>query len=232
MIKAIIFDLDGTLLDRDSSLFSFVDDQYNRLARHVQHIPKDLFIKRFIELDAKGYVWKDRVYQQLIKELGIRGIEWQTMLADYVANFKNHCLPFPDLTVMLENLSQQSFRLGMITNGRGQFQLDSILALEIKDYFEEILISEWEGMAKPDAAIFHKALASLGVSASEAIYIGDHPKNDIQAAKLIGMKTIWKKDGHWSCLDADGEIDGLKEIAEWVERLNTEKEMFEKEKGR
>ncbi|WP_353048272.1 hypothetical protein [Planococcus sp. ISL-110] len=63
MIKAVIFDLDGTLLDRDSSLAAFVVEQYNRLSEHLKHIPIDLFIKRLIELDAKGYVWKDRFYQ-------------------------------------------------------------------------------------------------------------------------------------------------------------------------
>ncbi|MDQ0430693.1 putative hydrolase of the HAD superfamily [Planomicrobium stackebrandtii] len=222
MIKAVIFDLDGTLLDRDSSLAAFIEDQYNRLAEHVQHIPKDLFIDRFIELDAKGYVWKDRVYQQLTKELDIRGIDWQTLLADYVSNFKYHCVPFSDIGSMLENLSQQTLRLGMITNGRGQFQLDNIQALGIEGYFEEILISEWEGLAKPDAAIFLKALASLGVSPGEAVYVGDHPKNDIEAAKAVGMKAIWKKDYHWSCLEADGEIDGLHEVTGWIERLNAE----------
>lgn len=222
MIKAVIFDLDGTLLDRDSSLAAFVVEQYKRLAEHLKHIPKNLFIKRFIELDAKGYVWKDQVYQQLVEEFEIEGVSWQALLEDYVTNFKNHCVPFPDLAAMLENLAQRSFRLGIITNGRGQFQLDNILALEINDYFEEILISEWEGMAKPEPAIFYKALAGLDALPGEAVYIGDHPENDIQAAKAIGMKTIWKKDGHWSCLDADGAIDGLHEIAGLVERLNTE----------
>lgn len=222
MIKAVIFDLDGTLLDRDRSLAAFVDTQYGRLGEYVNHIPKPLFIDRFIELDAKGYVWKDKVYQQLIEEFEITGVEWQTLLEDYVTNFKNHCVPFEDLDIMLENLAHQSLRLGMITNGRGQFQLDNIWALGIEGHFEEILISEWEGMAKPDPAIFHKALASLGVSPGEAVYVGDHPKNDIEAAKAVGMKTIWKKDEHWSCLDADGEIDGLHEVAALIEGFNAE----------
>lgn len=220
MIKAVIFDLDGTLLDRDRSLAAFVEAQYDRLIEDMQHIPKDLFMDRFIELDAKGYVWKDRVYQQLIEELGITGVDWQTLLEDYVTNFNYHCVPFANLVSMLEDLSSQSLRLGMITNGRGQFQLDNIQALGIEGHFEEILISEWEGIAKPDPAIFHKALTSLGVSPSEAVYVGDHPKNDIQAAKAVGMKAIWKKGEHWNCLDADGEIDGLGEIAAWIERLN------------
>lgn len=220
MIKAVIFDLDGTLLDRDRSLAAFVDTQYGRLGEYVNHIPKPLFIDRFIELDAKGYVWKDRVYQQLIEEFRITGVDWQTLLEDYVMNFKYHCVPFADLARMLEDLSSQSLRLGMITNGRGQFQLNNIQALGIEEHFDEILISEWEGMAKPDPAIFHKALTSLGVLPEEAVYVGDHPKNDIQAAKAAGLKAIWKKDEHWSCLGANGEVDGLNEVVGVIERLN------------
>lgn len=222
MIKAVIFDLDGTLLDRDRSLAVFINDQYGRLAEHLQHISKDQFAKRFIELDARGYVWKDRVYQQLVEEFEIEGIDWKTLLEDYVANFHAHCIPFPNLQSMLEDLAQELIQLGMITNGRGQFQLDNIAALGIADYFEEILISEWEGMAKPDPLIFQKALSSLGVSPDEAVYIGDHPKNDIQAAQAIGMKAIWKRDAYWNCQAADGEIDDLNEIVGLLERFNAE----------
>ena len=220
MIKAVIFDLDGTLLDRDASLEAFIEDQYNRLANYLQHIPKTDFTRRFIELDAKGYVWKDQVYQQLIEEFAVKGIDWPTLLEDYIANFSFHCVPFPNLKDMLDQLVTNSLRLGMITNGRGQFQMDNILALEIKNHFDEILISEWEEMAKPEPAIFRKALTGLGISPAEAVYIGDHPKNDIQAAGAVGMKTLWKKDQHWSCLGADGEIDDLSEIVGWIERFN------------
>ncbi|WP_394121037.1 HAD family hydrolase [Planococcus donghaensis] len=222
MIKAVIFDLDGTLLDRDRSLEAFIDEQHSRLADHLQHIPKDQFAKRFIELDAKGYVWKDRVYQQLIEEFEIKGTDWETLLEDYVTNFHAHCIPFPNLISMLENLAEKSIRLGIITNGRGQFQLDNILALGIKDYFEEILISGWEGVSKPDPAIFQKALARLDVSSDEAVYVGDHPQNDIQAAQAIGMKAIWKKDPDWNCMDADGEIDDLNEIGRLVGQFKTQ----------
>ncbi|MEH7532490.1 HAD hydrolase-like protein, partial [Priestia megaterium] len=62
MIKAVVFDLDGTLLDRDSSLKLFIEDQYKRYSDQVGHIPQKEYISRFIELDNKGYVWKDKVY--------------------------------------------------------------------------------------------------------------------------------------------------------------------------
>lgn len=127
MIKAIIFDLDGTLLNRDASIEMFVDCQYDRLNIELGHIPKDTYIKRFIELDQRGYVWKDKVYQQLAAEFEVKEITWEELLQDYLSQFKNHCMPFPNLKKMLEGLKSQNLLLGMITNGFGQFQMDNLL---------------------------------------------------------------------------------------------------------
>lgn len=100
IIKAVIFDLDGTSLNRDASLKIFIEKQYERV--RLRHIPKEKYIKRFIQLDNRRYVWKDRVYQQLIDEYGIDGITREDLLQDYLMYFKEHCVPFPNLISMLE----------------------------------------------------------------------------------------------------------------------------------
>lgn len=212
MIKAIIFDLDGTLLNRDASIEMFVDCQYDRLNIELSHIPKDTYIKRFIELDQRGYVWKDKVYQQLAAEFELKEITWEELLQDYLSQFKNHCMAFPNLKKMLEGLKSQNLLLGMITNGFGQFQMDNLKSLHIEKYFDVILVSEWEGIKKPDPRIFNKALNILNVQPNEAIFVGDHPENDVLAAKKVGMKSIWKKDLHWKNVEADYIVDDLGEL--------------------
>jgi len=57
-IKAVVFDLDGTLLNRDASVKIFLENQYKRLNKSVNHISKDNYITRFIELDSRGYVFE------------------------------------------------------------------------------------------------------------------------------------------------------------------------------
>ncbi|MDF2789766.1 MAG: L-2-haloalkanoic acid dehalogenase [Neobacillus sp.] len=212
MIKAVLFDLDGTLLDRDESVKKFIHSQYDRLNRIVGHIPRETYKKRFVELDQRGYVWKDKVYQQMVEEFQITRFTWEDFLQDYLTNFKNNCIPFPNLITTLEKLKSHNIRLGMITNGRGQFQLDNIKALGIEKDFDTILISEWEGIKKPDPEIFKRALKQLNVSAHQSIFVGDHPENDVKAAQNVGMKGIWKKDPQWDSIEADYIVDDLAEL--------------------
>jgi putative hydrolase of the HAD superfamily len=220
MIKAVFFDLDGTLLDRDASVKSFIDDQYDRLKKWVGDIPKEVFISRFIKLDDRGYVWKDRVYQQLVKEFKIEGLSWDTFLQDYENCFKQSCVPFENLKSMLSGLKHNSYSLGMITNGKGRFQMDNIEALGIKQYFDVILISEWEGVKKPDPLIFKRAMKNLNVLPHESVYIGDHPKNDVEASKQVGMTGIWKRDSFVGNFETELIIDELSEIPGLIKNIN------------
>lgn len=215
-----MFDLDGTLLNRDESVKKFIDNQYERLNKWLHHIPKENYISKFIELDNRGYVWKDKVYQQLTEEFEITEVSWEELLQDYINQFKHHCVPFPNLVKMLEELQSNHFSLGIITNGFGQFQMDNIKALGIEPYFETILVSDWEGIKKPDPQLFTRALNQLHVTASESIFVGDHPENDVQASKHVGMKSIWKKDFQWDQVDADFIITDLAEVCLIVDQIN------------
>ncbi|MGN1387896.1 MAG: HAD family hydrolase [Bacillus sp. (in: firmicutes)] len=223
MIKAVLFDLDGTLLNRDESVKRFIEDQYDRLHQWIGHIPKETYIARFIELDNRGYVWKDKVYAQLVAEFSI-DLTAEDLLQDYLNEFSKHCVPFPNLIDMLRQLKNENLVLGMITNGFGQFQMDNIKVLQIDSYFEVILVSEWEGIKKPSTEIFHRALEQLQVRPEESVYVGDHPENDVKAAKAAGMKAIWKRDDDWEQSEAEYSIKDLLELVAIVSEWNKNEE--------
>ncbi|MEH7384674.1 HAD family hydrolase, partial [Bacillus sp. JJ1521] len=149
-------------------------------------------------------------------------ITWEELLEDYISMFKNNCVPFANLIPMLEELKGDGIQLGIITNGKGQFQMDNIKALGIEKYFDIILISEWEGIKKPDPRIFMKALAQLNVQPNQCIFVGDHPENDVKAARKVGMKGVWKKDYQWDHVDADYTIKDLEELPSLIKKLNVE----------
>jgi putative hydrolase of the HAD superfamily len=223
VIKAVVFDLDGTLLDRDKSVLRFIDNQYIRLNKRLGNIPKESYCSRFIEYDKRGYVWKDQVYKQLIEEFKIEKFTWKELLQDYMSHFKHHCVAFSNLIETLQALQDRPIRLGIITNGYGTLQMDNIKALGIEQYFDTILVSEWEGIKKPYPEIFRKALTQLGVAAEESIYVGDHPVNDVKGSMDTGMVGVWKKDVHWEKVLADYIITDLHELIDLVDSLNMEK---------
>lgn len=218
----MLFDLDGTLLDRDSSLAQFIEQQYNRFATALQHIPRPAWLARFIELDAHGYRRKQLVYQQLIGEFEITKLPWQILFDDYDSQFHRACIGFPALEHTLNTLRHQCYTLGIITNGRTQFQMRNIRALGIEHYFAAILVSESEGIRKPAPEIFRRAIERLGVTASESVFVGDNPEADIGGAQTFGMKAIWKRSAYWPPpASADATCDGLGELPTLVQQLDT-----------
>ncbi|QIF02797.1 HAD family hydrolase [Roseimicrobium sp. ORNL1] len=161
MIHAVLFDLDRTLLDRDQSFAAFASGQHERFAKRMPDFHQQAYVERLVALDALGSVWKDVVYQRLIAELGIDGITWEELFADFDTHVADSYVPFPKLQEVLAVLSQ-SYSLGIITNGKGEFQQRTIARLDIAHYFKTILISEIEGVRKPEAEIFHRAVSRLG----------------------------------------------------------------------
>jgi putative hydrolase of the HAD superfamily len=213
MFKAVLFDLDGTLFDRTTSVTAGLQRQYARFAQDLQGIPQEVYLARFLALENRGYVKKTLVYPQLAQEFGWSPALAQTLCDDYYARYHDDCLGFPGLAQMLADLRALGLKLGLVTNGWAQIQRGVIRALALEPYLDAILISETEGVRKPDARIFQRALARLGVDAAQTLFVGDHPVNDIDGAQQAGMKAVWMRDDHWGdCPQADWCIDRLPEL--------------------
>lgn len=87
----------------------------------------------------------------------------------------------------------------MLTNGYSLLQNGKIDTLQLRRFFDQIVISEETGYRKPDERIYRIALERLGTSAEETLIIGDHPENDIWGAAQAGIRGIWLRRNHtWS----------------------------------
>lgn len=92
---------------------------------------------------------------------------------------------YPEVHPTLERLADR-FILGVITNGNAD-----VRRLGLADYFQFALCAEELGIGKPDPHPFRTALQQAGVSAEQAVHIGDHPSDDIAGARAAGLRAIW-----------------------------------------
>lgn len=190
MRNILLFDLDQTILNRNASLIHFISWQVNFLQLVPQEL-KDAFIKKFVELDDNGNVWKDIVYSQLIKDFDIKNFTVDELLQSYITDFNKFSIGFDNVQKVISDLYQKGYKIGLVSNGKTPFQENNFYALGLTQYFSTIVVSEAIGLRKPDEKIFAYTCNQLNCSPSDCIFIGDNPKADIEGAKNVGMKTIF-----------------------------------------
>lgn len=195
--KAILFDLDGTLFDRDAAVRELIRQQYTRFPAELAHVPCELYFDCLMDLDAHGYVERTAVYGQAAREFGLSEDLVKRLIAHFWETYAGFCQCFPETLRTLERLRAHGIKLGIITNGSIRTQEMKIRQLGLAPLLDEIVISEREGLHKPDPLIFERALQRLGVPPAEAWFVGDHPDTDIRGAFEAGLKAIWRTTPHW-----------------------------------
>ena len=124
-------------------------------------------------------------------------------------------VPYADAEETLGYLRERGYQLGIIAN-QVPGTAERLKGWGLLKYFEIIAASAELGAAKPDKAIFEKAFEMADCNAEEAVMVGDRLDNDIVPAKLLGMKTVWIRNGlavyQENVGEADAVIDGLSEL--------------------
>ena len=194
-----MFDLDDTLYDRYELVRRVVADQYDIFQEDLRCVAKDDFVGRVIQLDDNGYADKQALYTTVVSELGLASALIDPLIENFWTSYDAKCELSQDTRLTLQTLRTNGIKLGVITNGGTERQQRKLDSLGISSWFDVILISEKEGIRKPDVEIFQRALARCGVEASEAIFVGDHPATDIGGALQAGLRAIWKVTPYWPC---------------------------------
>jgi putative hydrolase of the HAD superfamily len=216
-IQAVVFDLDGTLLDRRRSFEWFVRDQWERFAHCLQTADQKQYVETLIELDRDGYAPRKSLFTGVITRFKLPSGMAETLLDDYRAGFPNACVLFPDAAQTLSCLRSSGLKLGLITNGSFRMQSRKLQCLALSPLFDTILISDVEGISKPDRQIFHRALERLNTNPAQAVFVGDHPEVDVAGALAAGMQAIWRRDPSVSrMVEADGVIEELADLLTWL----------------
>lgn len=214
--RAVLFDLDNTLYDRDAALEAFARAQYQEKDFEAYGFEEDAWAERFVQLDARGKVWKDSVFATLRVEFALRQTV-DELLTHYVKSFADYVQPRDDAKQVLMMLVDKGWRLGVVSNGRDAFQRRTLGALECEHWFDSVVISESCGCRKPDRRIFGLALDGLGAEAASSWFVGDDPIADVEGAKAAGLSALWFRTKGTHPPDfCDGTIDRLEQIESYA----------------
>lgn len=199
-IKAITFDLDGTLahgsLDNEKyrkALINYLkeigysggNDELNKAHQTMLERQKKSQARR-IELRF------DLLYSDLLYNLGL-GITQERL--ENIEDLYNRFFKIdivPGVKDMLEDLSKK-YKLGIVANAITKVSRIALEKLDLSKYFDCIVLSRDLGARKPDPEIFIYALRSMWIKGNEAVHVGDSLENDVQGAKDAGMMTVWIK---------------------------------------
>jgi HAD superfamily hydrolase (TIGR01509 family) len=216
-VRAVLFDLDDTLLDwsgfrGDVASISrpHVSRLYGYLAGMGYALPDEADFHHMYET-AVTHAWTEakktwagvNVAQTLSAcfdalaldpthidmDAALRAYDWQPVPG---------VRPYDDTIPVLEALHRQHYKLGLITNSMMPMWMRDVelQTYGLLDYFPVRLTSGDVGYMKPHPRIYQQALALLGVSPAEAVFIGDRPANDIAGANDAGITSVLMAPSH------------------------------------
>lgn len=180
--KAVIFDLDGTLLYTLEDLKNAVNAALSQWNMPVCSLEQ---VRRYVGNGVRKLM--ERAVPQ-----GIENPEFEQVFASFKDYYSRHCLdhtrPYPDIMHLLEELKARGIKMAIVSN-----KLDSAVKELNERFFHgyiSVAIGETEGVAKkPAPDMVEKALDELGVEKGQAVYVGDSDV-DIQTADHSGLPCI------------------------------------------
>lgn len=196
--QLIIFDADETLFDFKKSeriallhTLNDFDIQYDE-AYHLK-LYQEINQAVWKELE-QGLLTQAQLnvlrFSRLGKRLGI-GDDKNRMAERYKEHLARASFLFDESLDLVKSLGKK-YRLIILSNGLKDVQNGRLRKSVIADYFEEILISEEEGIAKPDPAFFQLAFDRIGFTDRKgALIVGDSLSSDIQGGINFGIDTCW-----------------------------------------
>ena len=105
MIRAVLFDLDGTLFDRDRAIASLAKSQYSRFRNDLTSVSESSFVARLIELDDHGHGDKPTVYRTLATELSLPRRMATRLESDFWFGYHEDCAAYPGVDQALRSPS-------------------------------------------------------------------------------------------------------------------------------
>lgn len=205
--RAVLFDLDDTLVDHRGASFAGLGalrDRYLALAAVAAEELDEAHHRLLNEIHAQmldGKLTKDEArverFRRLFRHYGkeLTAGEAGEVVAVYRRTYQDGRKPVKGAVELLQ-LLRGRVTVGIVTNNPTAEQEEKLRLCGLTPYVDFMLTSEHAGVAKPDRAIFDRALSLAGCSPSEAVVIGDSWHYDVMGAQAAGIRAVWfDRDG-------------------------------------
>ena len=219
-VRLICFDLDDTLWPCAPVIRAAEQAGYDWLARHAPRLTARMSLDemrahRIALAERQAHIAHDftelrlRSLAELLDAEGYPA-EWAHDASNVFRAARNRVTPYAEVTAALARLRAR-YTLVSVTNGISQIE-----HTPLADSFDLSLTAAEVGAAKPDPAIFHAASEHCGIPLRHFLHVGDDPERDVEAARRIGVSTVWVNRHGQAWPDglsrADLDISGLDEL--------------------
>ena len=198
--RAALFDLDDTLLDRNSAFEATFREFYETQKAINATTDWDEAIDFFWSLSPQGTIDGQDAAIRIMERWPLVQLDPVEFEAWFFNTMGRQARPIDGAMEFVKELNEAQFPWAVVTNGK-KFQ---VVKLEHSGYADVVpfaIVSRLFGADKPDARIYHEAVHRLKLSyegiddiePSQILFVGDNPYTDITGAVGVGMKTAWVK---------------------------------------
>ncbi|MGN8049124.1 HAD family hydrolase [Curtobacterium sp. 22159] len=201
VLRAVCFDLDGTLFDHRGSARAGATHFLESLgvaatapALESWFAAEDEQFERWRSGELSFQEQRRERLRTVLPPLGYRppsdreGLD--SLFDDYLTAYRASWRAFPESLSLLQELHRRGYRLGLLTNGVEEQQLDKLARTGLAGAFDAVCVSEGIGFQKPDERAFLTLAHKVGVDAFDCLFVGDSPAHDLAGARSAGMHGL------------------------------------------
>ena len=225
MLKAVIFDLDNTLVDFmlmknqavDAAIHAMRDAGLKLSTNEIRQRIDQIYNERGIEFQS---VFDELLYREFSK------IDHKILSAGVIAYRRAReaaLVPYPHVTMTLIKLSKMQLKLGVVSDAPGKEAWLRLCYLNFHHLFDAVVTFDDTGMRKPNPEPFRKVLEMLQIEPGEALMVGDWAERDVLGAAQVGMKTVFARYGNTfgtETSNANYDIDDITQLIDIVKEEN------------